>query len=350
MKSQVFGCPSCQQPFQVLAEQAGQIVQCPTCAQPVEIPDSAFTAEIPSGSIGVASTAAYRAAVPEMVSKCDHCQLQFGITAEMFGTQVACPHCQQAVEIQDPEARAPQIQIDTANKSGNAKAPAGVDSKKSKKTEKPEPGIARKKTNGKSPTSQIKTPDGSHSDTPKRASPGSQNDSKLDKPIPAGPDYAKQATAKTASAETPVQEPMEGLLPPTIARHDSSGANASEEQAITGGERSKKEPIEPAKPVKGKASDNQPDPIDHLLPPRFDVADPTRIRVHNAPNFKILLPDGAGGLKQIDQRIVRVEHDGQKVSLVALTPQQRMRRRIITNAIAILVGIAILAIAFTLLT
>jgi DNA-directed RNA polymerase subunit RPC12/RpoP len=245
MKSQVFGCPSCQQPFQVLAEQAGQIVQCPTCAQPVEIPDSAFTAEIPSGSIGVASTAAYRAAVPEMVSKCDHCQLQFGITAEMFGTQVACPHCQQAVEI---------------------------------------------------------------------------------------------------------QEPMEGLLPPTIARHDSSGANASEEQAITGGERSKKEPIEPAKPVKGKASDNQPDPIDHLLPPRFDVADPTRIRVHNAPNFKILLPDGAGGLKQIDQRIVRVEHDGQKVSLVALTPQQRMRRRIITNAIAILVGIAILAIAFTLLT
>ena len=38
MDSLVFRCPGCQQPFQVLAEQAGQMVRCPGCEDPVKIP------------------------------------------------------------------------------------------------------------------------------------------------------------------------------------------------------------------------------------------------------------------------------------------------------------------------
>ena len=115
MKSQVFGCPGCQQPFQVLAEQAGQIVQCPSCAQSVEIPATAFSPENVSSE--TQSTAA-----PEIISTCNHCQRQFGVTAEMFGTQVACPHCRQATEIQDPTDEVPVINIETEEKSGIAQS------------------------------------------------------------------------------------------------------------------------------------------------------------------------------------------------------------------------------------
>lgn len=38
MDSLVFRCPGCQQPFQVLAEQAGQMVRCPGCEDTVKIP------------------------------------------------------------------------------------------------------------------------------------------------------------------------------------------------------------------------------------------------------------------------------------------------------------------------
>jgi len=96
---------------------------------------------------------------------------------------------------------------------------------------------------------------------------------------------------------------------------------------------------------------NRPEPIDHLLPPRFDVLDPSRMRAKAEKNqFKVLLPDGKGGMAQVDQRVVRVEHEGERVSLVVMTPEQRSRRRLIQNIIAIIIGIALMALAFSMLT
>ena len=106
----------------------------------------------------------------------------------------------------------------------------------------------------------------------------------------------------------------------------------------------KSEPLSDPSPVVAPIS------IEHLLPPRFNVADPSQIRVNDQDDFKVLLPDGSGGTTQFDQRVLHVQHEGEKVSLVALTPQQRLRRRFVSNAIAILVGIAILALAFWLLS
>ena len=87
MSSLVFGCPNCQQPFQVADTQAGQVVQCPSCAQSVEIPADAFGAPAP------AAPAAPVAQTPQAYG-CPSCGGQFGVTPEMNGQQVACPHCQ----------------------------------------------------------------------------------------------------------------------------------------------------------------------------------------------------------------------------------------------------------------
>ena len=65
--------------------------------------------------------------------------------------------------------------------------------------------------------------------------------------------------------------------------------------------------------------------------------------------FKVFLPDGKGGTQQVDQRLVRVEHEGEQVSLVAMTENEKRRRRLIQNIVAIVIGIIIMAIAFQLL-
>ena len=90
--------------------------------------------------------------------------------------------------------------------------------------------------------------------------------------------------------------------------------------------------------------------IEHLLPPRFDVLDPSRLSFSREESeFKVLLPDGDGGTKQVDNRVVRVSHAGEQVSLVASSDKEKSRRRLIQNVIAIMIGIIILAGAFWLL-
>ena len=90
--------------------------------------------------------------------------------------------------------------------------------------------------------------------------------------------------------------------------------------------------------------------IAHLLPPVFDVLDPTRMAVGKGKeNFKVFLPDGKGGTAQIDNRILRVKHGEKEVSLVSLNDKQRARQRLVQNVIAIVIGIVVIALAFTLL-
>ena len=103
MNAQVFGCPNCNQPFQVLAEQAGQIVQCPSCAQTVEIPASSFASATDANATRFSPqpspSSSIQQKIPDQVCSCQHCHGQFGVTKEMFGLRVECPHCQNALEI-----------------------------------------------------------------------------------------------------------------------------------------------------------------------------------------------------------------------------------------------------------
>ena len=90
--------------------------------------------------------------------------------------------------------------------------------------------------------------------------------------------------------------------------------------------------------------------IAHLLPPVFDVFDPERVGVaKDGDNFKVFLPDGKGGTAQIDNRILRVKHGEKEISLVSMSDKQRAKKRLIQNVIAILIGIAVIALAITIL-
>jgi len=88
---QVFGCPNCQNPFQVPDDAAGQAFQCPSCEMTVEVP--AIEEPQPSPT------------EPEIFG-CPHCSGKFGIEASMYGQQLACPHCNELVLIGEEPAEA----------------------------------------------------------------------------------------------------------------------------------------------------------------------------------------------------------------------------------------------------
>lgn len=94
-----------------------------------------------------------------------------------------------------------------------------------------------------------------------------------------------------------------------------------------------------------------PKNIDHLLPPRFDVIDPEQLvfRRINDPDNSVVLPDGQGGLKKVDKRIVKIKHGGKEITLVALPPEVVRRKRMIQNTIFMIGGAIVLALIFMLL-
>ena len=84
------------------------------------------------------------------------------------------------------------------------------------------------------------------------------------------------------------------------------------------------------------------------LPPKFLADDPELVHHSHSRKGqqKILLPDGSGGVQSVENNIVRIEHKGQIVELIALSPQQRQKRQRLTNFIAVLLGALFLILFF----
>jgi DNA-directed RNA polymerase subunit RPC12/RpoP len=86
--AQVFGCPQCQQKFQVPDDAAGMSFQCPACKFAVEIPVENQVVE----------PTAETDQLPQIFG-CPHCHGQFGITQNMIGNELECPHCEETVAV-----------------------------------------------------------------------------------------------------------------------------------------------------------------------------------------------------------------------------------------------------------
>lgn len=353
MKLQALGCPSCQQPFQVAETQAGEVVACPSCGQPIEIPADAFTQPVTSDQ-------------PQQVHTCRNCNGQFGVTPDMFGQTLGCPHCQEIVEIGLDGAEnlavpePPESNFELKNKKTRWKSSSRVKSTKAK---------YRKKFGKIKPIEAGSESDVSPAKVQRQIEPNVSPEKNLSPPLvseeanlakldgssdlipPKKRRVAKTHSVNLNRSEAPAQEntgrnyfevadtvtkdrfgpELDGLVSDIQAPPDSEPAETSPVVAVL-----EKEEV--------RAS------IDHLLPRRFDVLDPSRLKMSREESeFKVLLPDGDGGTKQVDNRVVRVSHAGEKVSLIATSDKEKSRRRLIQNVVAILIGIVILAGAFWLL-
>lgn len=91
--------------------------------------------------------------------------------------------------------------------------------------------------------------------------------------------------------------------------------------------------------------------VEQLLPPQFLVADPEFVdhRIQTENRQFVLLPDGKGGVKSIDENIIRIEHRGRTVELVALPPAEKRRRQRIINFVFMAIGIVVLIILFAMM-
>ena len=101
--SVVLECPVCDSAFQVLPENAGQLVACPNCNEAVSVPDD--LGAVQSEPIPMAKP------TPPAIFNCGNCSGKFGVTPDMNGSHVACPHCQEhvLVQIDLPSAPAPPL-------------------------------------------------------------------------------------------------------------------------------------------------------------------------------------------------------------------------------------------------
>ena len=106
-------------------------------------------------------------------------------------------------------------------------------------------------------------------------------------------------------------------------------------------------PAEPPAESPPEPETFQPQPIAQWMPPPFAVPDP--LRFPSRAGGEVILPDGSGGLQQASSRIVTITHNGQEYQLIAMTPAQRQRRKLIHNVVALAIGAALLLMALQLL-
>jgi len=336
MDTLVFRCPGCQQPFQVLAEQAGQMVRCPGCDDTVQIPAAPATTTTKTEAVSTTKSlpkqsenksqsrvdaTAYAKTKSEEVQAygCPKCEKPFGIYPSMMGSEMACPHCQQAVLLQ------PRV------KSSPAVASSPVVKSKSKAKSK-----AKSRPKAKTPAQKRRLPETSEQ-----------------KPITKPPISAEISTPLIKSTQ-PSVSPRDKLdveletsdLSPSLVILDPSDQteiDLSDQKTQTEQTEQSDELVEV--PVVTFVAQ----PVDHLLPPKFGAVDPAFFYRRHQDGSQVLLPSEDGSLKVVDNRIVKIEHNGQVYELISSPEYDRMQRAIVNNLLAVIICGLLIGIVMTLL-
>ena len=92
-----------------------------------------------------------------------------------------------------------------------------------------------------------------------------------------------------------------------------------------------------------------PQPVDHLLPPKFQAVDPAFFYRRHQDGSQVLLPGEDGSVNVVDNRIVRIEHNGQTYELISSPRYDRIQKSIVTNLMAVVICGLVIAIVMTLL-
>lgn len=321
MDSLVFRCPGCQQPFQVMAEQAGQVVRCPGCEEPVQIPGTqtsqnsvAFSNESPPepNTAEVQQSAQAQAKAEEVLAHgCPECEKPFGIYASMYGSEMACPHCHQTILVQ-PKTKPP------VEKAAKTPPPAAASSgAKQKQQPKKKPSVSKPPVSAQQ---ESKPPKPNQPIVAPLAPP------RGDSPAPAQPQNSAVAGSSGGSFVAPTKQ--------TEQTEEIAQQNELEQTDEMAG---------------APAVVFTPQPVDHLLPPKFSAVDPAFFYRRHQDGSQVLLPSADGSMKVVDNRIVKIEHNGQTYELISSPRYERVQRMVVTNVLAVIICGLLIAIVMTLL-
>ena len=283
MSLQVFACPECTQPFQVDSSQAGQKVRCPGCNAVAEIPspeavqpqspvEESPTEQPPAEDQGSSSAAASEKPQP---FRCPSCSNVFGVLSSMFGSAMACPHCQQPVVIGPP----PTEETPTPPVEQRPEQPP----EKQKKRKRTQPEVQQAPPKVPAPTSP--------------------------------------PTPLSVSDSPPVIASINTVPDEETAAHEELPEDSSTE------------PMAPAI--------FEPQPVAHLLPPKFAAIDPAFFYRANRNGDQVLLPTADGSMKTVNNRIVTIVHNGQEYQLIS-SPRYRAIQNAVVNALLLLIAALLL--------
>lgn len=265
-----------------------QVFGCPNCHIPFQVPDDAAGQEFqcPSCESVVQIPAEVHQPAPDpKILTCPHCDGQFGIDASMYGEELACPHCEQLVAIGEVQQ---QMVPPVINEEVEF-------------------------------VEEIEASEEPQFEAVEEVEPRKKNEN--DKALAAGKMSGKAAATGESQITAPNSEPATDQKVQTENDADAPEAEQLIEAPLP-------DPV------------FEPQPVAHLLPPRFDVPDP--VRFPSRLGDEVILPDGAGGYQAVDANIVTITHNGEVYQLKRLTPEQRQRRRLIHNTVAICVAVALI--------
>jgi DNA-directed RNA polymerase subunit RPC12/RpoP len=98
------------------------------------------------------------------------------------------------------------------------------------------------------------------------------------------------------------------------------------------------------------AKEFAPQPVDHLLPPKFGAIDPAVFYRRHQDGTQVLLPTEDGTAQVVNNRIVTIQHDGKTYQLVSSPQYDRFQKSILTNVLALVICALVIAIVMTLLS
>ncbi len=296
MDGLVFRCPACQQPFQVLAEQSGETVRCPGCQGPVQIPPPSKTQTLIQAIAGSAPGA--------NLNRADGLDREAGTGQNDPQVQpYDCPLCEQAFGIFasmfDTEVACPHCQrsvlLVDAGKSSKVIADRAQDEVKRGRKRKVKPVVRPTKLKNAKPKKKEKP------SKPPTADAGAEAQTQVD--------HSPQAVVETVSPQT-TQSCQKTEVPNSVFQSQS---------------------------------------VEHLLPPKFEAVDPAFFYRQHSDGSQVLLPSDDGGVKVVDNRVVRIEHNGRTYDLISSPRYNRIQRSIVSNLLAVIICGLVIAIVMTLL-
>ena len=290
MSLQVFACPECTQPFQVDSSQAGQKVRCPNCSCVTEIPNSDHSpavhqapSEQPPVKIQKSPSPSPSSSEQPQPFRCPSCSNVFGVLESMFGSAMACPHCQQAVVI------------------------------------------------GPSTTAEEPPP------TPPQQPPTKQQTTKQ-RVAKHKRSSLQQAPPRSSPSDQPSMQHAAADDTPVIDSTSITPEGQPEENEVL----SEGSPSETC-----EVGVFQPQPVSHLLPPKFEAIDPAFFYRANRNGDQVLLPTADGSVKAVSNRIVTIVHNGQEYQLISSPRYRAIQNAVVIALLLFIAAVLLLAIYWT---